>query len=230
MAFSFPPRSKRPAQRSELFEKMAERMPSHDQALASSVKQLAAAYRSLIERQARLERDQTITPGRRLVELAKFAHSNVGRQLEALNAQLSSMGERKAMLGAEIEKAFNVPNKSFELVLRHQEIRSLFRKMTQGESLAALERARTTNDTDTLLAVAEYQPFLSGLPPQMHEHTRTALIEATSPEHAKALAAIIEQEEFVTGFKNELAQSVADMVNFSAAQEIMDAARMDAAE
>jgi hypothetical protein len=229
MAFNFPDRSKRSPQRLEMFEQLAARIPNHDAQLGAAVKSLVGAYKEVTEQQVRLSRDEASTPGARLVKIAKSARTKIVPLMEGLDAILGTVGERKAHLRAEIEKVYNPPDKKYETVIRHQEIRAHFRQMPRTQALQALEVARLAGDEDTLIALASYQPYLSGLPPEMHKHTRDHLVEAKAPDQAAALQSLQEQEELVRAFRGEMAQSVADLIDFHKADEIIAAARDDAA-
>jgi hypothetical protein len=228
MAVSFPMRSKRPPQRLEMFEKMAGRIPKYDEDLAFAVDRMVQGYKELSDQSARLNKDATKTDGAKLVALAKIARSKLMPLVEALDTTSASTKERVAALQGRVRLAYDPAGKTIEMCMRHQEIRALFRRMPQGDALRALEAAKAAGDEDTMIALASTQPYLSGLPPQMHEHTRGLLIEAKASVEAAALASLQEQQGLVEIFRAEYLQSVADAVDLARADEIIAAAREDA--
>lgn len=103
--------------------------------------------------------------------------------------------------------------------MRHQEIRTHFKTMSQAERHKTLEAARTVEDEDTLMALASHQSYLSGLSPEMHRYARDVLVEAHAPKEAAALKGITEQQQFVGQFRDHMLQSVADLVDFKKADD-----------
>ncbi len=229
MAVTIPIRSGRAAQRPELFLKMAERMPPHDVALAQMVQKCAQAYQEVVDFRARLDKDETRTEGARLVAVAKAARSKVLPVLEALEQSKMKVQERADGMRAQLAEIYNPKNKTYETCMRHAEIRALFRAMPRGDAIKALEAARQANDEDTLIALVSYQPYLSGIPNELHQHARDHLVEAKMPDHMAALKNLAEQTELAAGFRSEVLQSLADLIPFEKADAIVEAAQADVA-
>ena len=75
-----------------------------------------------------------------------------------------------------------------------------------------------------------FQPaFLSGVAPGVQKFLRDGIIEAKAPEQAAQLKAFAEQDGLASMFRENLLQSVSDLVDFNRAEEIEAAAREDAA-
>jgi hypothetical protein len=146
-----------------------------------------------------------------------------------LQSALACNSERQAYLRGEIGKIFNPPNRGYEAVMRHQEIRAFFRTMPRSQAINTVESAKKSNDEETLIALASVQPYLTGLPPEMHGYARNHLIQAYAAEEAKALEVMEEQVKIVKLFQSELAQSTADLIDFRKADEIIAAAQEDTA-
>jgi hypothetical protein len=82
-------------------------------------------------------------------------------------------------------------------------------------------------DTTTLRAVASGPDYLAGMPPEMHGHVRDRLIESDPEAKAAQTAAkeFDEQEHAAQRLEHEALQSVADMVDFKAADSYAAAAK-----
>lgn len=229
MAFEFPDRSDRPAQRVDMFVALAARIPSRDAHVANALGKLVGAYKDFAELQERLGRDESSTKGAKIVRLAKTARSKIAPLMDELEAAMAEVGKRQDYIRAELSKIYNPPNKTIETVMRHQEIRAMVRSMPRGEAIKFLAAASQANDEDTLVALVANQHQLSGLPPELHQNARDQLIAAHAPQQAEAMGALSEQIQHSTMFRDEMAASVAALTDFRRADEIMAAAREDAA-
>lgn len=228
MAIEFPLKADRNPQRAEMFEVFAERM-RHDNPQTAVIRNLAKAYRELVDQQARINRDETSTAGAKLVRLAKAARSKIVPLIDSLDAASVSNAEQVASLQAQLINVYDPPGKGYEVVMRHQEVRAHFRRAPRGEALKMLQVAQDTKDEDTLIALASVQHFLSGLPPEVHQQTRDVLIDLKAPHEAATLAAIRDQQRLANQFRESMVSSVGAMVDFRRADEIVAAAREDAA-
>ena len=225
MTASFPTRSGQHHQRPEMFETWMARFPTTDGGLTAATKTLYEGYRSFYGQVHQTNKDETCTPGARLVKNVNAARAIIlplVDQLEAANAKAS---ERAAKLEARTAEVYNPPDKKYETCMRHAEIRAHFKLLPRAERLQAVENARKAGDEDTLIAIASYQPYLSGVDPQQHAFARNHLIEAHAPSEAAALKSIREQQGYVAGFCETMLQSVADLLDFSKADELIVAAQ-----
>jgi hypothetical protein len=212
-----------------MFLSMCERLPIKNDEVAAALQRCATAYSEIRGLAERLGRDTSRTEGAKIVATAKAARAKVLPMVEALDNALKSAEERGNAIRAQMAEIYNPPGKPYETCMRHAEIRAMVRQMPRGEALKLLEAARQANDTDTLIALVAYQPFLSGIPPELHQHARDHLVQAKMPEHAATLKAMKEQADLSGIFRSELLQSLSDLVNFEQADSIMEAAREDVA-
>ncbi len=225
MTINFPRRSGQPPQRVEMFEAWAPRFPNTNSNLAAAADELVKGYRAFSDAHHRAMADETITPGARQVRSAKAARAKLVPLVERLDAAAQDAATVLASLNSKVSTAFNPPDKKFETIARHQEIRAHFKALSQGERLAAIDAARTSGDDDTLVALACYQPFLSGLQPQVHQMTRDHLIEVHAPAEAATLKALAEQQVMTQSLRDTMLQTVSDLVDFQKADEMIAAAK-----
>gem|GEM_PF-6173235 len=174
--------------------------------------------------------DETATPGARLVKSARAARAKLSPLVESLNATLETAAAFGAQLEAQTTAAYQPPtNPPYPMVLRHQEIRAMVRNMAQGDRMTLITEAHKAGDQDTLIAIASVQPYLSGVPTQVQAMVRGQLIEANAPEQAKALKGLQEQHDLATRFRETMLQSVADLIDFQKADELIATAQEDVA-
>jgi hypothetical protein len=210
-----------------MFEQLAARYPKNN-GMASALDDCAKGYRELHGHLARIAGDETLTEGGRVISSAKAARNKLMPLLESLDAAMQTAATYAAQLEAQTAAAYQAPaNPPYPLVLRHQEIRQFMRGLPQGEKLRLLEAARQAGDEDTLIAIASVQPFLSGVDAQVQNMVRGQLIEAKVPETAGALKSSKEQQEEAARFAAHMAQSMADLIDFQKADELIAAARED---
>jgi hypothetical protein len=229
MPVSFPRKSGQAFQRPEMFETWAPRFPRTNSTLAAAVDDLVTSYRSFVDNAQKTAMDETATPGARLVRNARAAKAKILPGVERLLKAAELAEADMAHFRAKAAEAYNPASKSYETVIRHDAIRKHFQSLSAQDRFKALEGARRSNDEDTLMAVASYQPFLSGLNPQLHQLARDTLIEAHAPDAAAALASLSEQQKFAMQFQATMLQSVADMIDLEKAEELSVAASVELA-
>jgi hypothetical protein len=113
----------------------------------------------------------------------------------------------------------------FAAIMLSAEIRSHFASLPSTERLANLNAAIESGDVVTLKAIFTGLSYLSGIPPQLHEHTRNALIDR-DPDAKSArdgLVALEEQQTFAQLLQDTVLHSTADVIDFASA-DIYEAA------
>jgi hypothetical protein len=229
MTASFPHRSGSHPFRPEMFEQWAPRFPNANSTLTGAVKVMVEAYKDFYATHHRTMGDESITPGARQVKSAKLARAKLIPLVDALDGTMGEAAKVLEHMNAQTRLAYDPADKKYEMVLRHQEIRAHFKSIPQGEKLKLLEAAKRGGDEDTLIALASCQPYLSGLPPQLHDYARDHLIELHAPQEAAVITGIQEQQKLVQQMRDTMLQSVADLVDFKKADEIIAAASADVA-
>jgi hypothetical protein len=211
-----------------MFEEWHRGFPTTDGALAKAIRDAVAGYSDVYEHTVRVGRDESSTEGGKLVRSAKFARSKLTPIFDKLDAAVAAAEQKASNIQKQVAQAYSADFKNYNETLRHGEIRAFFRALGSGDRLKVLEEARQADDQDTLRAIASVQRFLSGVPPEIHDHTRQHLIQIHAPEEAATLAALNEQRQYAAGFRTEVLQSTADLIDLNRADEIMIAARQDA--
>lgn len=229
MSIEYPRKSKNLPQRPEMFEAWAPRFPNTDPELARSISALVSGYRQVIEHQQKVSRDESSSAGWKVARVAKFTQSTFDPLVEALDKAVVASVERTSILQGKVAAAYNPSGKSMEQLLRGQEIRQHFKTVSLQSKLKLLDEARETDDTETLVAVAGSHRFLSGIPPELHEHTRNFLIERNAPKEAAALSSLKEQQGYAAQFRDVLLQSISDATDIAQGKEILAAALNDSA-
>lgn len=224
MAVSIPRRSGKHAQRPEMFETWTQRFPKTNGGIAAAVTALVEGYKNFYDHHRKVSSDQTSTEGARLVKSAKAARTKVLPLIERLDAASVDAATHMTQLQASIRVAYDPPNKTYEMCMRHAEIRAHLKSLPHGDRFALVEAARKAGDEDTLVAVASYQGFLSGMEAERQKYFRDYLVEAHAPQEAAMLQAMGEQRQLAEELRQTVLQSLADLIDFNKADELIAAA------
>lgn len=229
MAIPLPKKSKQPPHRTDMFDQLSARFPQNN-GMASAIEACTKGYKDLHRDLARISADETLTGGTRIIKTAKAARGKLIPLLESLDAAMQMAATYSGQLQAQTAAAYQPPpNTPYPMVHRHQEIRALMRTLPQSDKLRLLEEARKAGDEDTMIAIASVQPFLSGVDAQVQNMVRGQLIEAKVPQQAAALKASKAAQEDAARFSAHMLQSVADLIDFERADELIANAREDVA-
>ena len=221
---NLPPKSRRPAQRPAMFVELAGRYPTTHGGITAAVNALAEGYGTFIDQCQKTNADATQNEAARLVRNAKRAHAKFAPLIANLDSASSEAAAISENLRGIAAATYCPANPSYSACMRQQEIRAYFRSLPQTERLKLLDDARTAGDEDTLIAVASVQSYLSQVPPQMQEYVRDHLIQTHAPEEAATIKAISEQRAQAEQFRGLMLQSLADLIDFQKADELIAAA------